>query len=445
MKHDITDVPKNGVDFYLYMDFSDIENEIGSVDWGTKYVYGKALHGWNTGNYQCVTEYRNWVRSAYSGTVWAIVDYLSLKNNFVTVNIMGIDPYLICGLTNDRDELINCIDPNEFVLSQDSDGHISVNHKYCCSFDPYEEICRSAKKNRELRPKRKAVGIVIVQSTRALYRWSSDKEKVEQSVRDCKAAGIEIITIGIRNTDANHADLIKKEELKALSTNQSYSVVCNYETMRRHLRKIVEEKGGPIDYWWEAKKARDWEKRLEFLERGYKAGDAWCANEYGKHIYYHIYVLEIQQRRYLVRDEDAKHWDEAKNCFEIAAKKGIEEARIFLENDGIPENNSCKFMFKEISEIEIYKREAEKSSKESDKRSVVGTEESKTKSIASLVIGIFSLFCFGYCSFVLAVIGLILGIKGKDEGGRGIATAGIVLNAIAMVVWSIVISINFFI
>ena len=59
--------------------------------------------------------------------------------------------------------------------------------------------------------------------------------------------------------------------------------------------------------------------------------------------------------------------------------------------------------------------------------------------IASLVLGILALILtiassglFGWLSAVLAIIGIVLGIKGKSTEQRGIATAGIVCSIIAL-------------
>lgn len=61
--------------------------------------------------------------------------------------------------------------------------------------------------------------------------------------------------------------------------------------------------------------------------------------------------------------------------------------------------------------------------------------EQKGMSIASLILGIISLvlFCFWYLSLPCAIIAIILGVMGRKKGGKGMATAGIVLGAIAIV------------
>lgn len=60
------------------------------------------------------------------------------------------------------------------------------------------------------------------------------------------------------------------------------------------------------------------------------------------------------------------------------------------------------------------------------------------KATASLVLGIISLVCifFGYSTIVgiiTGVIGLVLGIQAKKETPSGMATAGIVLSVIGLV------------
>lgn len=61
--------------------------------------------------------------------------------------------------------------------------------------------------------------------------------------------------------------------------------------------------------------------------------------------------------------------------------------------------------------------------------------EQKGMSIASLILGIVSLvlFCVWYLSIPCAIIAIILGVMGRKKGGKGMATAGIVLGAIAIV------------
>lgn len=61
--------------------------------------------------------------------------------------------------------------------------------------------------------------------------------------------------------------------------------------------------------------------------------------------------------------------------------------------------------------------------------------EQKGMSIASLILGIVSLvlFCLWYLSLPCAIIAIILGVMGRKKGGKGMATAGIVLGAIAIV------------
>lgn len=65
------------------------------------------------------------------------------------------------------------------------------------------------------------------------------------------------------------------------------------------------------------------------------------------------------------------------------------------------------------------------------------------KAIASLVLGIVSLFLFGIIAGPLAVIFGVLARKEIDAdssiGGRGLATVGLTLGIIGIVLWAIVI------
>ena len=433
MGNNVINSSKSGVDIYLYMDLSIIEADIRSAEYGTHYVYGKAIRGWASSGSRCVDEYRKWIRTAYLETVRTIVGSLSLKDNKMSVSIMGHDPYLICDLTNDRDALMNCIDVREFVLSNDSDGKFCVSH--ISTFNPYEEICKKVKQSRTSHPKRKVLGIVITQSSKAFYRFSSEKGKIEQSVRDCESENIEIITIGIRDADANHDDLIKIDEIKAFSTNKQDSVVCDYKTMLRHLKKIAEEKGGLIDYWWETTHTSNWEERVKLLREGYLKEDAFCANEYGKLCYYCIYVIKIRQKNYLVRGNCIEDWESARKCFEVATKKGVSEAKGFLEKETIPKDYECKFLGNLISQIEIFDEPTDEGAK---KEIATDLHKLKVMSVISMIIGIINIFSkVSFLVLFLAVSGLVLGMKGRKRGGEKYAIVGIVLNSFDIFVCAI--------
>jgi len=62
----------------------------------------------------------------------------------------------------------------------------------------------------------------------------------------------------------------------------------------------------------------------------------------------------------------------------------------------------------------------------------------KGNSIASLVLGLSSMF-FGW-TFLVPIVGLVLGIIGsrKEPAGKGLAVAGIIINSIMLVGWAIV-------
>lgn len=60
--------------------------------------------------------------------------------------------------------------------------------------------------------------------------------------------------------------------------------------------------------------------------------------------------------------------------------------------------------------------------------------EKKGMSIASLVLGIcgFVAWCLPFLGYPVTIVGLILGIIGKNKGGKGMAIAGIVLCSITL-------------
>lgn len=62
------------------------------------------------------------------------------------------------------------------------------------------------------------------------------------------------------------------------------------------------------------------------------------------------------------------------------------------------------------------------------------SDNSKGLAITSLILGIVSFFC---CGPVSSIVGLVLGImsRKKNSSDNGMATAGIVLSIIALVLW----------
>jgi glycerol-3-phosphate acyltransferase PlsY len=62
--------------------------------------------------------------------------------------------------------------------------------------------------------------------------------------------------------------------------------------------------------------------------------------------------------------------------------------------------------------------------------------ESKGLSIASMVLGIVSLvmLCIWYVSIPCAILAIIFAIVGRKKGGKGMATAGLVLGIIALAI-----------
>lgn len=69
----------------------------------------------------------------------------------------------------------------------------------------------------------------------------------------------------------------------------------------------------------------------------------------------------------------------------------------------------------------------------------VAPPEPKGLSVASLVLGLVSLFA-GF-TFVVPLVGFILGIVGlrREPAGRGMAIAGIVISALILLVWVVII------
>jgi len=68
--------------------------------------------------------------------------------------------------------------------------------------------------------------------------------------------------------------------------------------------------------------------------------------------------------------------------------------------------------------------------------------QARNISIAALICGILGIIggsfpVVQYFTFVLAIVGTVLGVKGRKMGGGGMATAGMVLGIIG-IVWSVV-------
>lgn len=62
-------------------------------------------------------------------------------------------------------------------------------------------------------------------------------------------------------------------------------------------------------------------------------------------------------------------------------------------------------------------------------------EEQKGMSIASFVLGLcgFIACCIPLLGYPVTIVGLVLGIKGRSKGAKGLATAGIVLCIITLI------------
>ena len=71
-------------------------------------------------------------------------------------------------------------------------------------------------------------------------------------------------------------------------------------------------------------------------------------------------------------------------------------------------------------------------------------EEKKGLSIASMVLGIVSLalWCFWYLAIPCAILAIIFGIIGRKKGGKGMATAGLVLGIISLVILIIIMAVG---
>ena len=68
-------------------------------------------------------------------------------------------------------------------------------------------------------------------------------------------------------------------------------------------------------------------------------------------------------------------------------------------------------------------------------------QEKKGLSIASMVLGIVAVVCccFWYIAIPCSILAIIFSIIGKKKGGKGMATAGLVLGIIAIALYALLI------
>ena len=67
-------------------------------------------------------------------------------------------------------------------------------------------------------------------------------------------------------------------------------------------------------------------------------------------------------------------------------------------------------------------------------------QESKGLSIAALCCGIFGFVgCFinTWVALILSIAAIVLGVLGRKKAGKGMATAGMVLGIVSIVLWAI--------
>lgn len=74
--------------------------------------------------------------------------------------------------------------------------------------------------------------------------------------------------------------------------------------------------------------------------------------------------------------------------------------------------------------------------KQAETKQAEVVNESKGLSIASMVLGIVSvvMLCLYYISIPCAILAIIFAIVGRKKGGKGMATAGLVLGIIALAI-----------
>lgn len=317
-----------GTDIYLFMDYNWVSCD-GSHSGSRNFLWGKSIFGKGiqNGDNEAI---REWTIKAYRNTVKNMVGELNLKNCAMAVTVCGSKVCVMTELTNRRSQIKTCILPKDFYFEGYSLGNLVP---YLNSGDaPYELFYKSALESKKLYPNRNAVGIVIRQSN---FSYQSDREKASEYVRLCAECGMEVITIGVQDKSVLYEKPVNTDELKLLSTNRQDSILCDWEGLQKQLIKIAKDKGGPVDYGWEAVHAEDWFDKMLLIDTGCLEGNAFCLNESGKREYFGIYYesdyeyrvsreMPIQMASY---EED---WERAERHFCQAAERGIPEAMLFL-------------------------------------------------------------------------------------------------------------------
>ena len=319
---------KKGTDIYLFMDYNWISCD-GSHSGSRNFLWGKAIFGKGVRNGE-LAAIREWTVKAYTDTVRNMVRELNLKNCAMAVTICGGDICVMTKLTNNRSRIKTCISPNDFYFQGYSAGNLTPYAISCDS--PYELFYQSAMEGKKTYPNRKAVGIMIRQNN---FSYQTDREKASESVRLCAERGMEVITIGLRDKSLIYEKPLTIDELKLLSTNHQNSVICDWEGLQEHLKKIAKEKGGCLDYRWEAMHAEDWHERMMFIDAGCLEGNAFCLNEAGKRDYFGIYYeydyeFRISEGAPIQMADDKEDWECAESHFRKAAELGIAESLLFL-------------------------------------------------------------------------------------------------------------------
>lgn len=96
-------VPENGVDIYLYMDYS-----FGQCVGPTLVCFGEPI------STSRPIKMREWAIKAYPEVARALTDALNLKDNRLSVTVCGLEQYIMAELMNNRSKLRNCITPDNF-------------------------------------------------------------------------------------------------------------------------------------------------------------------------------------------------------------------------------------------------------------------------------------------------------------------------------------------
>lgn len=174
--------------------------------------------------YDIMPELRQWVGRSYIETVQKVVNALDFSKNFMSICIYGDKCYQITDLTNDDQQLNNCINLKDFYIGG---GEITPGmYNDFRNYESYHKILEWAKLNKD--SDRRTLGGVVTQFSIS----KREQKEAKNIVKYCGENGIDIITIGLKVPNTKLERLLNENEVRELSTKSEFSVLCTYDSMQ---------------------------------------------------------------------------------------------------------------------------------------------------------------------------------------------------------------------